>query len=81
MLVARAYNTVHPLGQILAKNADNVKAKFRKGKALGELGFFEKANAMLEDLLKNNEQGPGMSHQRCTRPGDYSQAPPRCSCD
>lgn len=44
--------------KVLAKNADNVKAKFRKGKALGELGFFEKATVMLEELLKENEKGP-----------------------
>jgi hypothetical protein len=48
-----------PLWQVLAKNADNVKAKFRKGKALGELGFFEKATAALEELLKASEEGPG----------------------
>jgi hypothetical protein len=47
--------------QVLAKNADNVKAKFRKGKALGELGFFEKANAMLEELLKADEKSSGGS--------------------
>lgn len=50
---------ISPLGQVLAKNGDNVKAKFRKGKALGELGFFEKSTAILEDLLKTNEEGPG----------------------
>jgi len=44
--------------KVLSKNADNVKAKFRKGKALGELGFFEKATAILEELLKANENGP-----------------------
>jgi len=44
--------------KVLAKNADNVKAKFRKGKALGELGYFEKATVVLEDLLKANEKGP-----------------------
>jgi len=44
--------------KVLAKNEENVKAKFRKGKALGELGFFEKANGILEDLLKANESGP-----------------------
>ena len=45
--------------QVLSKNADNVKAKFRKGKALGELGFFEKASKILEDLLEANEKGSG----------------------
>jgi len=44
--------------KVLGKNADNVKAKFRKGKAQGELGFFEKATTILEELLKANEEGP-----------------------
>lgn len=38
----------------LAKNEDNYKAMFRKGKALGEQGFFEKAIKVLEDLRKKN---------------------------
>ncbi|TFY78053.1 hypothetical protein EWM64_g5959 [Hericium alpestre] len=38
----------------LAKNADNYKALFRKGKALGELGYFERAEKILEDLLQKN---------------------------
>lgn len=35
----------------LAKNDKNTKALFRKGKALGELGFFEKSEKILSDLL------------------------------
>jgi len=35
----------------LAKDSENQKALFRKGKALGELGFFEKAEKLLSDLL------------------------------
>lgn len=34
----------------LAKNENNYKAMLRKGKALGELGFFEKAEKVLDDL-------------------------------
>jgi hypothetical protein len=30
---------------------------FRKGKALGELGFFEKAQTVLEGLKKKNPSG------------------------
>ena len=43
--------------QALAKNADNTKALFRKGKAQGELGFFEKALKTLEDVKKKNPAG------------------------
>jgi len=38
----------------LAKNENNYKAMFRKGKALGELGFFEKAGKVLEELKTKN---------------------------
>jgi len=38
----------------LAKNENNYKAMFRKGKALGEQGFFDKAVTVLEDLKKKN---------------------------
>jgi len=38
----------------LAKNENNYKAMFRKGKALGEQGFFEKALKVLEDLKTKN---------------------------
>jgi tetratricopeptide (TPR) repeat protein len=38
----------------LKKNENNYKAMFRKGKALGEIGYFEKAQAILEDLKKKN---------------------------
>lgn len=41
----------------LAKNGENFKALFRKGKAYGELGFFEKAEPILLDLLKRNPAG------------------------
>ena len=36
---------------------DNFKALSRKGKALGEQGYFEKAEAILEDLIKRNPSG------------------------
>ncbi|PCH42203.1 TPR-like protein [Wolfiporia cocos MD-104 SS10] len=38
----------------IAQNENNYKALFRKAKALGELGYFEKAEKILEDLLKKN---------------------------
>ena len=50
----------------LAKNENNYKAMFRKGKALGEQGFFEKAVKILEDLKKKNPSGTHT--QSFTRP-------------
>jgi len=38
----------------LDKNPENYKAAFRKGKAQGELGYFEKAEKTLTDLLAKN---------------------------
>ncbi|THH09180.1 hypothetical protein EW146_g8757 [Bondarzewia mesenterica] len=38
----------------LAKNENNHKATFRKAKALGELGYFERAETLLEDLVKKS---------------------------
>jgi len=43
--------------QALAKNEGNYKAMFRKGKALGELGFFEKAEKVLEELKSKSSSG------------------------
>jgi lipopolysaccharide biosynthesis regulator YciM len=43
--------------QALAKNASNYKAMFRKGKALGEQGFFEKAVKILEEVKEKNPTG------------------------
>src|ERR1700728_4148931 len=44
---------------------------FRKGKALGELGYFEKAEVVLEDLKKLNPSGRSslpstLSYDGCT---------------
>ncbi|KAG6374405.1 hypothetical protein JVT61DRAFT_4442 [Boletus reticuloceps] len=36
----------------IAKNSANSKAHFRKGKALGELGYFEKAEVVLTEAKK-----------------------------
>ncbi|KAH9960853.1 hypothetical protein BC827DRAFT_1205775 [Russula dissimulans] len=38
----------------LAKNPKNYKAMFRRGKALGELGYFERAEKILEELIKES---------------------------
>lgn len=67
---------VTTLLQVLAKNEGNVKAKFRKGKALGELGFFEKAAGMLEELLKANEKGSGLCFRGRKRRDTWTQVPP-----
>jgi len=45
---------VETADKALAKNENNYKAMFRKGKALGEQGFFDKALHVLEDLRKRN---------------------------
>ncbi|KAI0091240.1 hypothetical protein BDY19DRAFT_934685 [Irpex rosettiformis] len=43
----------------LAKNPKNSKALFRKAKALGEQGYFEKAEAILTELTKEDSaDGP-----------------------
>ncbi|KAJ3554498.1 hypothetical protein NM688_g3079 [Phlebia brevispora] len=45
----------------LAKNPKNTKAGFRKGKALGEMGYFEKADKILSDLLTQDPpDGPAI---------------------
>jgi hypothetical protein len=41
----------------LGKNKKNYKAQFRKGKAQAELGYVEKAEATLTDLLTKNASG------------------------
>jgi len=44
----------------LAKNENNYKAMFRKGKALGELGFFQKSVKVLDELkTKSPADAPG----------------------
>ncbi|TEB25167.1 TPR-like protein [Coprinellus micaceus] len=51
----------------LAKNENNYKAMFRKGKALGEQGFFEKAEKVLEDLKTKNPTDAGIADQEIAR--------------
>jgi tetratricopeptide (TPR) repeat protein len=41
----------------LARNSKNYKAMFRRGKALGEQGFFERAEKILEELIKESPAG------------------------
>ncbi|KAI0035370.1 hypothetical protein K488DRAFT_83078 [Vararia minispora EC-137] len=38
----------------IAKNDANYKALFRKAKALGELGYFERAEKILDDIIKKS---------------------------
>lgn len=54
----------HIRSQALAINENNYKALFRKAKGLGETGYFEKAEKILDDLLKKNESG----ECRCNHP-------------
>ncbi|KAF8802466.1 TPR-like protein [Phlegmacium glaucopus] len=51
----------------LAKNENNYKAMFRKGKALGEQGFFDKALNVLEDLKKKNPTDTTLVAQEIAR--------------
>lgn len=47
--------------QALKKNEKNYKAMFRKGKALGELGYFEKCEKTLREVIeKSPEDAPGV---------------------
>ncbi|THH28327.1 hypothetical protein EUX98_g5868 [Antrodiella citrinella] len=48
---------VETADKALAKNSLNTKAMFRKGKALGEQGFFEKAEKIMNDLLTKDIPG------------------------
>jgi len=48
----------------LAKNEANYKAMFRKGKALGEMGFYEKAVKVLESVKeKSPSDGPAVTSE------------------
>ncbi|KZP03673.1 TPR-like protein, partial [Athelia psychrophila] len=47
----RALDTAN---KALSKNENNYKAVFRKGKALGELGYYERAQKVLEELKTKN---------------------------
>jgi hypothetical protein len=55
--VLLANRQTHLSLQALSKNENNHKALFRKGKAQAELGFTEKAEKILDDLLKKNPTG------------------------
>lgn len=51
---------VETADKALKKNENNYKAMFRKGKALGEEGFFEKSLKVLEELKKKNPSDTAM---------------------
>ncbi|KAI0342797.1 TPR-like protein [Trametopsis cervina] len=52
---------VETADKALAKNSKNSKALFRKAKGLGEQGFFERAEKILEELLKEDSaDGPAI---------------------
>jgi len=58
---------VETADKALAKNENNYKAMFRKGKALGEQGFFEKALKVLEELKKKNPSDAALVDQEIAR--------------
>jgi tetratricopeptide (TPR) repeat protein len=49
----------------LVRNSKNYKAIFRRGKALGEQGYFERAEKILEDLIKESPAGELASSRSC----------------
>ncbi|KIM40516.1 hypothetical protein M413DRAFT_163097 [Hebeloma cylindrosporum] len=51
----------------LANNEKNYKAMFRKGKALGELGFFEKAQKVLNDVKTQSPADAAAAEQEIAR--------------
>ncbi|KZV74359.1 hypothetical protein PENSPDRAFT_749316 [Peniophora sp. CONT] len=60
----RAWETAD---QALAKNETNYKAMFRKAKALGELGYFERAERLLEDIISKNPTDAAPSQAELAR--------------
>lgn len=48
------HRAVDAADKALAKNENNYKAMFRKGKALGEQGFIERATKLLEEVKEKN---------------------------
>ena len=51
----------------LARNPKNYKAMFRRGKALGEQGYFERAEKILEELIKESPAGKLALLRSCWR--------------
>ncbi|KAJ7593330.1 hypothetical protein C8J56DRAFT_930836 [Mycena floridula] len=58
---------VETANKALAKNENNYKAMFRKGKALGEEGYFEKAVKVFEDLKTKNPSDAAMADAEIAR--------------
>jgi len=58
---------VETADKALAKNEKNYKAMFRKGKALGEQGFFEKASKVLNELKTQNPPDATVVDQEIAR--------------
>ncbi|KAF9468014.1 hypothetical protein BDZ94DRAFT_1294517 [Collybia nuda] len=58
---------VETADKALAKNENNYKALFRKGKALGEQGFYEKAVKILEDVKAKNPSDAGIVDAELSR--------------
>jgi len=58
---------VETADKALAKNESNYKAMFRKAKALGEQGFFDKALKILEDIKTKNPSDATLVDQEIAR--------------
>ena len=57
------------MSQALKYNPKNYKAMFRKARALKEQGYFEKAEKILEELIKDGDPNGISSHLRHHVPG------------
>ena len=55
--LGRWQRVIETADKALAINKENNKALFRKARALGELKYFEKAEAIFEELLKKDASG------------------------
>ena len=56
---------MHAYLKALHYNPKNYKAMFRKAKALKEQGFFEKAEKILEELIKDGDPNGKFRHPTC----------------
>lgn len=71
------WTTHESFSKTLAKNPNNYKALFRRAKALGETGYFERAEKILEDIMKKSPAGASSCAPilRCTPAKSFADEP------